>query len=182
MDAVLCGEVPAAFHDEAMVLYYLNHVRFQSLRLIPTVMPTIQPGFDVSGASRDMTELRHVSLSLANTRAATEWQEMIKFGAGKYVPRVGNCDTKNNPHEQKSWGKGRNYQWGEADSDNKGGKACALTWTGVQVFPAVPSLSNFFAVRKSRRDSCTRTCACSVILMRPRHAPVSVTTCLVFHH
>jgi hypothetical protein len=26
MDAVLCGEVPAAFHDEAMVLYYLNHV------------------------------------------------------------------------------------------------------------------------------------------------------------
>lgn len=25
MDAVLCGEAPAAFHDEAMVLYYLNH-------------------------------------------------------------------------------------------------------------------------------------------------------------
>ena len=83
MDAVLCGEVPAAFHDEAMVLYYLNH-------------------------------------------------EMIKFGAGKYIPRVGNCDTDRNPHENKQWGKGRNYQWGEADSDNKGGKACALTWTGMQ--------------------------------------------------
>ena len=83
MDAVLCGEVPAAFHDEAMVLYYLNH-------------------------------------------------EMIKFGAGKYIPRVGNCDTDKNPHENMQWGKGRNYQWGEADSDNKGGKACALTWTGMQ--------------------------------------------------
>ena len=82
MDAVLCGEVPAAFHDEAMVLYYLNH-------------------------------------------------ELINFGAGKYVPRVGNCDTERNPHEEKAWGKGRNYQWGEADSDNKGGKACALTFTGA---------------------------------------------------
>jgi hypothetical protein len=82
MDAVLCGEVPAAFHDEAMVLYYLNH-------------------------------------------------EMIKFGAGKYIPRVGNCDTDRNPHENKPWGKGHSYQWGEADSDNKGGKACALDWTGM---------------------------------------------------
>ena len=25
MDAVLCGEAPAVFHDEAMILYYLNH-------------------------------------------------------------------------------------------------------------------------------------------------------------
>jgi len=83
MDAVLCGEVPVAFHDEAMVLYYLNH-------------------------------------------------ELINFGAGKYIPRVGNCDTKRNPHEDTAWGKGRNYQWGEADSDNKGGKACALTFTGAK--------------------------------------------------
>jgi ABC-type amino acid transport substrate-binding protein len=58
MDAVLCGEAPAAFHDEAMVLYYLN-------------------------------------------------SQMERFGAGEYVPRVGNCDSTRNPHELQYWGIGK---------------------------------------------------------------------------
>jgi hypothetical protein len=80
---------------------------------------------------------------------------MIKFGAGKYVPRVGNCDTTNNPHEQKPWGKGRNYQWGEADSDNKGGKACALTWTGQCGGGSCHALAAaYFRSQKGRREPC----------------------------
>jgi len=105
MDAVLCGEVPAAFHDEAMVLYYLNN-------------------------------------------------ELPGFAAGKYVPRVGNCDTFRNPHEDKPWGEGRHYMWGDADADNRGGKACALTTTGI---PAFASLS----IAWTRSARMLTSCVCA---------------------
>ena len=97
MDAVLCGEVPAAFHDEAMVLYYLNH-------------------------------------------------ELPDFAAGKYIPRVGNCQSMRNPHEKKPWGEGRHYMWGDADADNKGGKACALTTTGKCV--CLPALTRTLCAQR----------------------------------